>query len=81
MNLGSNFIVTFKKDTPQDVIDKHIEEAKSKGCTIKHVYKTSLKGYSVSVPDDAVNALSAHEQVDAIEADGEVTTQGAKLLK
>jgi hypothetical protein len=25
--------------------------------------------------------LSAHEQVDAIEADGEVTTQGAKLLK
>ena len=79
--IGSNFIVTFKKDTPQDVIDQHMEEAKSKGCTINHVYKHSIKGYSVSVPDDAVGALSTQDHVDAIEADGEVTSQGSKLLK
>lgn len=78
---ASSFIVTFKKDTPQDVIDKHMEEAKSKGCTIGHVYKTTTKGYSVQVPDDAVNALSTHENIVAIEADGEVTTQGKALLK
>ncbi|KAG2184751.1 hypothetical protein INT43_000664 [Umbelopsis isabellina] len=79
--MSSNFIVTFKKDTPQDVIDQHMEEAKSKGCDIKHVYKSSIKGYSVSVPDDSVGALSTHDKIDAIEADGEVTTQGSKLLK
>jgi Peptidase inhibitor I9 len=81
MQLGSTFLVTFKKDTPQDVIDKHMEEAKSKGCKINHVYKTTVKGYSVVVPDDAVNALSTHENIVAIEADGEVTTQGKALLK
>lgn len=58
-----------------------MEEAKSKGCTIGHVYKTTTKGYSVQVPDDAVNALSTHENIVAIEADGEVTTQGKALLK
>ncbi|KAI8582311.1 hypothetical protein K450DRAFT_228376 [Umbelopsis ramanniana AG] len=78
---SSTFIVTFKRDTPQDVIDKHMEEAKSKGCKINHVYKTTTKGYSVEVPDDAVNSLSMHENIVAIEADGEVTTQGKALLK
>ncbi|KAI8099414.1 uncharacterized protein BX664DRAFT_354834 [Halteromyces radiatus] len=78
----SNYIVTFKADTPQQVIDEHIKQAEAAGATIKHRYQSAIRGYSVSVPDDAVTALdNTHPQLDFIEPDGEVTTQGQTYLK
>ncbi|ORZ25283.1 hypothetical protein BCR42DRAFT_399804 [Absidia repens] len=77
----SSYIVTFKKNTPQSEIDEHIKKAEDAGATIGHRYTSAILGYSVSVPDDAVNALDAtHPNIDFVEADGEVTTQGKALL-
>ncbi|KAI8140470.1 hypothetical protein BJV82DRAFT_219174 [Fennellomyces sp. T-0311] len=78
---GSSYIVTFKKDTPDEVIDAEVQKAKDSGAEVTNVYKSALKGYSVTVPDDLVSSFSLkHEHVEHIEADGEVTTQGQALL-
>ncbi|KAI8991067.1 hypothetical protein BDF20DRAFT_831148 [Mycotypha africana] len=78
---SSTYIVTFARDTADDVIDKHIKEAEQSGCTIKHRYNSAMKGYSVEVPDDSVRSLSFnHPNIQSVEADGEVTTQGKSLL-
>ncbi|KAL1932177.1 hypothetical protein VTP01DRAFT_9233 [Rhizomucor pusillus] len=78
---SSHYIVTFKKDTPDDVIEKHIAQTEASGAKVKHRYNSAIKGYSVEVPDDAVSTLSfKHEDVEYVEADGEVTTQGKALL-
>ncbi|KAI9016378.1 hypothetical protein CLU79DRAFT_763572 [Phycomyces nitens] len=80
--MSSSYIVTFKKDTPQEVIDQEIEKVKATGAEIKHVYNSSIKGFSVSVPDSLVSSLSFdNEHVNFVEADGEVSTQGQSLLK
>ncbi|CAO3578456.1 unnamed protein product [Absidia cylindrospora] len=77
----SSYIVTFKKGTPQSEIDEHIKKAEEGGATIGHRFTSAILGYSVAVPDDAVNALdSTHPNVEFVEADGEVTTQGQALL-
>ncbi|KAI8065854.1 hypothetical protein BC940DRAFT_68039 [Gongronella butleri] len=80
--MSSHYIVTFKKTTPDDVIEKHIKDSQDAGCTIKHRYNAAIKGYSVEVPDDSLHALAVNEHVNFIEADGEVSTQGqAKLTQ
>ncbi|KAI9488825.1 hypothetical protein BDB00DRAFT_846299 [Zychaea mexicana] len=79
----SSYIVTFKKDTPESVIDEEVEKAKRSGANVTNVYKAALKGYSVTVPDDSVGTFSTNlnqEHVEQIEADGEVSTQGKALL-
>jgi hypothetical protein len=79
--LASNYIVTFKKGTPASVIDEQAKKAEEAGATIKHRYTSAILGYAVSVPDGAINAFDAsHPDVDFVEADGEVTTQGQTLL-
>lgn len=81
LTIASHYIVTFKKDTPDDVIEKHIAQTEASGAKVKHRYNSAIKGYSVEVPDDAVSTLSfKHEDVEYVEADGEVTTQGKALL-
>ncbi|KAI8337047.1 hypothetical protein BC941DRAFT_375830 [Chlamydoabsidia padenii] len=78
---NSNYIVTFKKGTSKEVIDEQIKKAEAAGATIKHRYNSAILGYAVSVPDEAINAFDAnHPDVDFVEADGEVTTQGQALL-
>ncbi|KAI9317119.1 hypothetical protein BX666DRAFT_1858098 [Dichotomocladium elegans] len=80
--IASNYIVTFSKDTPPEVIDQEVEKAKASGANVKHVYKTALKGYAVQVPDDLVTALDlSHPNILAVEAEGEVTIQGQSLLR
>ncbi|KAG1561409.1 hypothetical protein G6F49_001843 [Rhizopus delemar] len=78
---SSTFIVTFKNDTPDEIIEQQIENAKASGAEIVHRYNSAIKGFSVKVPDESVSALSlASPHVEAIEADGEVSTQGRSLL-
>lgn len=78
---ASSYIVSFKRDTPQDVIDAEKKRVQDTGAIIKHEYNTAIKGFSVEVPDNIVTSLSFdHPQVDYVEADGEVTTQGKALL-
>ena len=80
-NKGSSYIVTFKRDTPDEVIDAEVQKAKDSGAKVTNVYKAALRGYAVTVPDDLVSSFSLkHENVEHIEADGVVTTQGKELL-
>lgn len=81
MPLASTFIVTFKNDTPDDIIEQQIKAAEASGAKIIHRYNSAIKGFSVEVPDESVSALSLRSpHIDSIEADGEVTTQGQSLL-
>lgn len=78
----ATYIVRFAHDTPDSVIEKQIKDAEASGATIKHRYNAAIKGFSVEVPDDSVSSLSLeHDKIEAIEADGTVTTQGKALLK
>ncbi|ORY89991.1 hypothetical protein BCR43DRAFT_499811 [Syncephalastrum racemosum] len=80
--MSSTFIVTFKNGTPDNVIENHVQQAEASGAKVKHRYNSAIKGYSVEVPDNTVSTLSFdHPDIQDIEADGEVTTQGASLLK
>ncbi|KAI9304253.1 hypothetical protein BJ944DRAFT_203006 [Cunninghamella echinulata] len=78
---SSTFIVAFKSGTPPELIEEHIKATESSGGKVGHRYNSAIKGYSVEVPDNVVNALSLNAPyVEYIEADGEVTTQGKALL-
>ncbi|KAI8048034.1 uncharacterized protein B0P05DRAFT_500552 [Gilbertella persicaria] len=79
--MSSQYIVTFKRDTPSEVIEEKIKEVESSGAKIVHRYDSAIKGFSVSVPDESVNALSFDsDHITGVEADGEVTTQGKALI-
>ena len=79
---ASHYIVTFKSDTPEHVIEQEAKKVEESGATIKHRYNAAIKGFSVEVPDSQINALSlTSEHINHIEADGVVTTQGQSLLK
>ncbi|KAG0163476.1 hypothetical protein DFQ28_011486 [Apophysomyces sp. BC1034] len=78
--MSSSYIVTFKKDTPNDVIEEHIKQTEAGGAEVTHRYP-AIKGYAVKVPDDVVSTTSfTGPHIEMVEADGEVTTQGALLL-
>ncbi|KAI8366639.1 uncharacterized protein BYT42DRAFT_587317 [Radiomyces spectabilis] len=79
---SSSVIVTFKFDTPDAVIEEHVRATEANGGIIKHRYNAAIKGYSVEIPDDAVQSFSFDDAaIDAVEADGELTTQGQSLLR
>lgn len=79
--IASNYIVTFKKDTPDEVIEEEAKKIEQSGATIKHRYNAAIKGFSVEVPDETVSTLSFKgDHFQGVEADGEVTTQGQALL-
>ncbi|KAL0073954.1 hypothetical protein J3Q64DRAFT_1779852 [Phycomyces blakesleeanus] len=80
--MSSSYIVTFKKGTPQEIIDAEAKKVEETGATITHRYNSAIHGYAVSVPDSIVSSLSlANEHVDGVEADGEVSTLGQSLLQ
>lgn len=82
--LASNYIITFKRDTPDSVLQEKAETIEASGAKITHRYNAAIKGFAVQVPDTSVNAMSAFSDdphLENFEADGEVTTQGQALLK
>lgn len=71
-----SYIVTCKDGaSPEDVEDAK-NKAREQGGTIGHEYSL-IKGFQVTFPDDVVNTLDQDENVKAVEADGEVSTQAA----
>ncbi|KAG1149640.1 hypothetical protein G6F37_002417 [Rhizopus arrhizus] len=79
---STNLIVTFKDDTPHDIIEQQILAAEAAGAKIVHRYNSAIKGFSIEVPDESVSAMSLRSpHIQSVEPDGEVTTQGKSLIK
>jgi hypothetical protein len=76
-----SFIVTFKDNTPAHVIDAEASKITSNGGSITHRYDGSLLGFAAVIPDNHLNSLVAHEHVEAVEADGQVSAFASKLLQ
>lgn len=79
----ATFIITFKKDTPNTVIEAKVKQVEEAGGKVVQKYDSALKGISFEVPDSGISTMSTSlgdEHVAGIEADGEVTTQGKVLL-
>ncbi|KAI8913835.1 hypothetical protein PhCBS80983_g04375 [Powellomyces hirtus] len=68
-----SYIVVFKPDTPDHVIEKAAKDVEASGGKIGHRYDSTMKGFSATVPDQVITTFQAHENLDYIEADGEVT--------
>ncbi|KAI9228343.1 MAG: serine proteinase inhibitor IA-1 [Piptocephalis tieghemiana] len=74
------YIVVFKKDAPQEVIDKMMEDVSTEGGKIEHHYKmTKMRGFSASIPDAFLTNLTGDQYIETIEPDGEVTTMAKSL--
>jgi subtilisin family serine protease len=73
----ADYIVVLKGDVG-DVSAVAAEHARRFGGQIKYVYEHALKGYSISLPPQAIEGLSHNPQVAYVESDAEVradTTQ------
>ncbi|KAM3088842.1 hypothetical protein ACMFMG_000467 [Clarireedia jacksonii] len=68
------YIFTCKDNATDEELSALKDEIKSQGGTIEHEY-TIFKGFSATLPDDAVGAFDAHPYVENVEADGVMTTQ------
>ncbi|KAL7750056.1 hypothetical protein RI367_004571 [Sorochytrium milnesiophthora] len=78
----SDIIVTFKEGTPKEVVDQEAQKVEAAGGKIKQRYDgTVLLGFAAQVPDAHFSTLSAHKDVDAVEADGEVSLHAKQHLK
>ncbi|KAG0227631.1 hypothetical protein BGW42_002804 [Actinomortierella wolfii] len=75
-------IVVFKDGTPNEEIEKAIKDVEAQGkCgKIGHRYDSALLGFSAELPDDSVQSLTLHPQLEYIEPDGEVTAYTRSLL-
>jgi subtilisin family serine protease len=68
--LAGDYIVTFRADE-SDPDGQARALVAAHGGAVTHVYRAALKGFAVSgLPDAAVQALSRHPRVAAIEPDG-----------
>jgi subtilisin family serine protease len=73
--IPSQYIVVFKPGTPRNVVTAAQERVRGLGGTVEHTYASALIGFSVKLPDGAVQALRAVPGIDYIEADQKVTIQ------
>ncbi|KAI8587983.1 hypothetical protein BDZ88DRAFT_211577 [Geranomyces variabilis] len=73
MSTSGKYLVIFKPDTPDHVLEKAAKDVEAKGGSIGHRYDTTMKGFSATLPDEALTSFQAHEALDYIEADGEVS--------
>ncbi|KAJ3186715.1 hypothetical protein HDU85_007535 [Gaertneriomyces sp. JEL0708] len=73
------YVVAFKADTPQDVIDQAAKDIEAQGGKIGHKYDTVMKGFAATLPDNLLTTFKAHDKVDYIEADGEVSAYAKTL--
>ncbi|KAJ3016729.1 hypothetical protein HKX48_003896 [Thoreauomyces humboldtii] len=71
--MSGKYIVIFKSDTPQDVIDKAAKDVEASGGKVGHKYDTTMKGFAATLPDQTLTTFQAHKNLDYIEADGEVS--------
>ncbi|KAK3899463.1 hypothetical protein C8A05DRAFT_36924 [Staphylotrichum tortipilum] len=69
-----SYIVTCKDTASDAEVEAAKQHARDQGGKIGHEY-TLIKGFQVTFPDDAITTLESHEHVQAVELDGEVTTQ------
>ncbi|KAI8874152.1 hypothetical protein GQ42DRAFT_160013 [Ramicandelaber brevisporus] len=68
----NNFIVMFKPDTEDKVIDDAVKQIESQNGKIKARYSI-IKGFAAALPSDSFNTLSVNEHVSTIEPDGIVS--------
>jgi subtilisin family serine protease len=67
--IPDEYIVVFKPGTPRDVVLAAQDRAKRLGGTVKHTYESALIGFSVNLPDSALQVLRADQSIAFIEAD------------
>lgn len=72
-----SYIVTFKDDTTEEEIERHIEQLEQDGGVVTQRY-TIIKGYAARIPPAFLDTLQNSLQdgdgvVEAIELDGTVT--------
>ena len=66
--MTESYIVSFKEDTQQSVVDKLIKDIESAGGKITHRY-TIIRGFAGQIPPKMLDILRAHEKIASIEAD------------
>ncbi|EPX72109.1 subtilisin cleaved region like protein [Schizosaccharomyces octosporus yFS286] len=66
-----SYIVQLKDNTD---VNKAKAELEASGVKVGHVYDTVFKGFSVTLPENSVNTLDAHPEVQHYEADKELHT-------
>ncbi|KAK4041371.1 peptidase inhibitor I9 [Parachaetomium inaequale] len=73
----SSYIVTFKADATDAEVQEVKDDVVAKGGTVEHEYSL-IKGFSFKTPEVSgfsVDTLSAHPNVETVEADQEMRTQ------
>jgi len=70
----AKYIFTCKEDASDENVADLKQKIKNQGGTIVEEY-TIIKGFVVSLPDDAVNTFDSHPSVESVEPDGEIKTQ------
>jgi len=68
-DIPNHYIVVFKKDVSKQSTLTQVENLKSNGLKIKHVYKAALKGFSAELTSDQLLVLRKNPHVDYIEGD------------
>ncbi|CAO3617852.1 unnamed protein product [Cunninghamella blakesleeana] len=65
----SVYIITFKADTTDDIIETEINKIKAAGVTIKYEYPI-IKGFAVEVPNNiSITSTFNSPYIDSVEAD------------
>ncbi|KAF9133214.1 hypothetical protein BGW39_010325 [Mortierella sp. 14UC] len=73
-------IVVFKAGTAQEEITKAENDVIAQGGEITQRYTSALLGFAASLPDNSVQALTVHPQVNYIEPDGPVSAYAKGLI-
>jgi subtilisin family serine protease len=73
----SSYIVTFRSDV-DDVPGQARRLAAQFGGEVGYVYETALRGFSITIPEAAAEALMRNPNVVSVEPDGIVTTVGTQ---
>ncbi|ORX50644.1 hypothetical protein BCR36DRAFT_583229 [Piromyces finnis] len=77
--MSGEYIVCFKEGTANDIIEKAIEDVEKQGGEIKHRYNTTMLGFSAKLPDQVLTTMVNSNDVDFVEADGQVTAYAKTL--
>ncbi|KAF7921599.1 uncharacterized protein EAE98_008446 [Botrytis deweyae] len=73
----SSYIVGVKKNLSEEQYTAARKAIEEQGCEVKSEYdRTGVSpGFVVEMPEGTVTTLEAHDHVEFVEANGEVTTQ------